>query len=98
MLENGAKVLDADDDVKFVLDFDIIKLVHLYRNVSVEGLFEHSYVSVSTGREKHGIQVVMAPSLLTAPRFCTFSVKHVKLTTRASSSVLMSSSSIPGPK
>lgn len=42
MLKNGAEVLDADDDVKLVLDLDMIKLVHLDRNVSVEGLFEDS--------------------------------------------------------
>ena len=45
MLEDGAEVLDADDDVKLVLDFDVIKLVHLDRNISVEGLFENSWYS-----------------------------------------------------
>jgi hypothetical protein len=43
MLEDGAEVLDADDDVKLVLDFNVIKLVHLDRNISVEGLFENSW-------------------------------------------------------
>ncbi len=44
MLEDGAEVFDTDDDVKLVLDFNIIKLVHLDRNISVEGLFEDSWV------------------------------------------------------
>lgn len=40
MLEDGAKVLDADNDVEFVLDLDIVELVHLDRDVGVKGLFE----------------------------------------------------------
>jgi hypothetical protein len=47
MLENGAEVLDADNDVKLILNFNIIKLVHLDRNISVEGLFEYSCGMIS---------------------------------------------------
>lgn len=43
MLQDGSKIFDADDNMELVLDFDIIKFVHLNRNVSVEGLLENSY-------------------------------------------------------
>lgn len=43
MLENGAKVLDADDDMQLVLDFNIVKFIHLDRNVRVKGLLEDGW-------------------------------------------------------
>jgi len=47
MLKDSAKVLDTDDDVHLVLNTDVVKFVHLNRNVCVERLFENGWPNVN---------------------------------------------------
>lgn len=37
VLDNGAKILDGDDDVEVILDINIVKLIYFQRNCSSEG-------------------------------------------------------------
>ena len=48
MLEDGTEILDADDDVEFVLDFNIVKLFHLHRDIGVQRLLQNGFVYVSS--------------------------------------------------
>lgn len=68
MLEDGAEVLDADDDVELVLDLNLVKLLHLDGDVGVQRLLQNSFLPFSSD-SRMGRELEDQPSLLLAPFF-----------------------------